>query len=130
MTVSSLQSGISSKFLYVSGLPAQRARPLHQKQITRQSNDLSIFKMSTLLSCRSQFPISIHLKHWPCSVPEAGIEPARPLEHSILSATCLPIPPLRHVSLIFRNTVISFPTDFHTKWSDHFHCSYRRPTFG
>lgn len=29
MTVSSLQSGISSKFLYVSGLRTQCARPLH-----------------------------------------------------------------------------------------------------
>ena len=27
-------------------------------------------------------------------VPEAGLEPARPEEHRILSPACLPIPPL------------------------------------
>ena len=29
-------------------------------------------------------------------VPEAGLEPARPEEHRILSPACLPIPPLGH----------------------------------
>ena len=31
-----------------------------------------------------------------CIVPEAGLEPARPEEHRILSPACLPIPPLGH----------------------------------
>ena len=29
-------------------------------------------------------------------VPEAGLEPARPYGHKILSLACLPIPPLGH----------------------------------
>lgn len=123
-----MQSGISSKFLYVSGLPAQRARPLHQKQITRQSNDLSTFKMSTLLSCRSQFPHQYILNIGHVLYPRPGSNRHALLEHGILSPTCLPIPPLGHVSLIFRSTVISFTTCFHTKWSDYFHHSYRQPS--
>ena len=30
-------------------------------------------------------------------VPEAGLEPARPDGHKILSLACLPIPPLGHL---------------------------------
>ncbi len=38
---------------------------------------------------------------WPSFVPEAGLEPARPEEHRILSPACLPIPPLgQHFSEI------------------------------
>ena len=33
-------------------------------------------------------------------VLEAGLEPARPKEHRILSPACLPIPPLEHLSFI------------------------------
>ena len=32
-----------------------------------------------------------------CYVPEAGLEPARPDGHKILSLACLPIPPLGHL---------------------------------
>ena len=30
-------------------------------------------------------------------VPRAGLEPARPSGHQILSLACLPIPPPRHI---------------------------------
>ncbi len=33
-------------------------------------------------------------------VLEAGLEPARPKEHRILSPACLPIPPLEHLFFI------------------------------
>lgn len=35
-------------------------------------------------------------------VPRAGLEPARPIGHQILSLTCLPIPPPRHSSLAIK----------------------------
>ena len=37
-------------------------------------------------------------------VLEAGLEPARPKEHRILSPACLPIPPLEHLNGIERKT--------------------------
>ena len=37
-------------------------------------------------------------------VLEAGLEPARPKEHRILSPACLPIPPLEHMIGIERKT--------------------------
>ena len=36
-------------------------------------------------------------------VPEAGLEPARPEEHRILSPACLPIPPLGHPVYYLKN---------------------------
>lgn len=33
-------------------------------------------------------------------VPRAGLEPARPEGHKILSLACLPIPPPRHVGKV------------------------------
>ena len=37
------------------------------------------------------------------NVPEAGLEPARPDGHKILSLACLPIPPLGHLLIKSKN---------------------------
>ncbi len=41
-------------------------------------------------------------------VPEAGLEPARPLSQRILSPSCLPIPPHGHMECIQPNETLQY----------------------
>ena len=66
-----------------------------KKQIVELQKTLIMMKLEAYSDKKEKTLETIKLRGF--LVLEAGLEPARPKEHRILSPACLPIPPLEHL---------------------------------